>query len=116
MLTVFRLIVVISRLQRFKTHMLSPGALPQASTFRAFGAGKLSFDNVSTPRAHICRSAGCMPHSAQSAMKTFVSPRVFALRLDANTSFLPSGENIGKPSKVSLYVMRSSPDPSTLIL
>ena len=55
-------------------------------------------------------------YSTQSAMNTFVSPRVFALRFEAKTSFLPSGENIGKPSNVSLKVMRSSPVPSTLIL
>jgi len=41
-------------------------------------------------------------HSTQSAMKTFVSPWVLALRFEAKTNFLPSGENIGKPSKVSL--------------
>src|SRR5205085_11065595 len=53
--------------------------------------------------------------SIQSAMKTFVSPFTFPLRFEAKTSFLPSGENIGKPSKVSLYVMRSRPVPSTLM-
>ena len=35
-------------------------------------------------------------------MKTFVSPSDFALLFEANTSFRPSGENIGKPSKVEL--------------
>ena len=40
-------------------------------------------------------------YSAQSAMKTFVSPRRFPFRFEAKTSFLPSGENIGKPSKPS---------------
>ena len=54
-------------------------------------------------------------YSTQSAMKMFVSPRVLALRFEAKTSFLPSGVNIGKPSKVSSKVMRSSPVPSTLI-
>ena len=48
-------------------------------------------------------------------MNTFVSPSALALRFEANTSFLPSGENIGKPSNVSLYVMRSRPVPSRLI-
>ena len=38
----FRLTVAISRLQRFKTRRPCPGALPQAFTFRAFGAGKLA--------------------------------------------------------------------------
>src|ERR1044071_7316197 len=52
------------------------------------------------------------PHSAQSAINTFVSPRTCEWRLDAKTSFLPSGENIGKPSNVSLNVMRSRPLPS----
>src|SRR5690606_20626708 len=37
----------------------------------------------------------------QSAIKTLVSPSLAALRFEAKTSFLPSGENIGKPSKVS---------------
>src|SRR6266540_2137102 len=40
-------------------------------------------------------------YSAQSAMKTFVSPTRLPLRFEAKTSFLPSGENIGKPSKPS---------------
>src|SRR6185369_14519768 len=55
-------------------------------------------------------------YSTQSAMNTFVSPCFFALRFDANTSFFPSGENIGNPSNVSLNVIRSRPLPSTLIL
>jgi hypothetical protein len=55
-------------------------------------------------------------YSTQSAMKTLVSPWVFALRFEAKTSFLPLGENIGKPSNVSLKVIRSKPVPSTLIL
>ena len=54
-------------------------------------------------------------YCTQSAMKTLVSPSAFALRLDANTSFFPSGENIGKPSNVSLKLIRSRPVPSTLI-
>ena len=33
-------------------------------------------------------------------MKTFVSPGFASLRFDANTSFVPSGENIGNPSNV----------------
>ena len=49
-------------------------------------------------------------------MKTFVSPSDFALRFEANTMRLPSGENIGNPSKVSLKVMRSRPVPSTLMV
>ncbi len=40
-------------------------------------------------------------YSAQSAMKTFVSPTRFPFRFEAKTSFFPSGENIGKPSKPS---------------
>ena len=53
-------------------------------------------------------------YGRQSAMKTFVSPGFASLRLDAKTRCLPSGENIGKPSKVGLYVTRSRPVPSTL--
>ena len=49
-------------------------------------------------------------------MNTFVSPCVFALRFDANTSFFPSGENIGNPSNVSLKVIRSKPVPSDIDL
>ena len=49
-------------------------------------------------------------------MKTLVSPSDFALRFDANTRRFPSGENIGKPSKVSLNVMRSRFVPSRLTL
>lgn len=54
-------------------------------------------------------------YSTQSAMKTFVSPSTRASRLDANTSWAPSGENIGKPSNVPLNVTRSRPVPSSLI-
>src|SRR5690606_38378298 len=54
-------------------------------------------------------------HSTQSARKTFVSPSCAAPRLDAKTSMLPSGLNIGKPSKSGFVVTRSSPVPSTLI-
>jgi len=44
------------------------------------------------------------PHtySTQSAINTFVSPSFAPLRFEAKTSFLPSGENIGKPSNDSL--------------
>ena len=35
-------------------------------------------------------------------MNTFVSPWLFAWRLEAKTTRLPSGENIGNPSNVSL--------------
>ena len=41
-------------------------------------------------------------HSTQSAIKILVSPCFAALRFDANTSFFPFGENIGKPSNVLL--------------
>jgi hypothetical protein len=41
-------------------------------------------------------------YGAQSPMKMFVSCGALALRFDAHTSFLPSGENMGKPSKPSL--------------
>ena len=51
----------------------------------------------------------------QSAMNTLVSPSIFALRFDAKTRCRPSGENIGKPSNVSLNVTCSSPVPSRLI-
>ena len=50
-------------------------------------------------------------HSTQSAMKTSVSPCFAALRLEQKTIFLPSSENIGKPSKASLNVTRSIPEP-----
>src|SRR5688500_15173728 len=50
----------------------------------------------------------------QSAMNTFVSPSRAALRLEAKTSFRPSGENIGNPSNDSPNVICSSPVPSTL--
>ena len=51
-------------------------------------------------------------HSTQSAMKMLVSPWILSWRFEANTNFLPSGENIGNPSNVGLYVIRSSPVPS----
>ena len=38
--TAFRLAVAVSHLQRFKTLGTCPGALPQAFTFRAFGAAE----------------------------------------------------------------------------
>ena len=44
-----------------------------------------------------------------------MSPSAAASRLEAKTSFVPSGENIGKPSNVPLKVIRSSPEPSTPI-
>ncbi len=47
-------------------------------------------------------TGGVSHHHTQSAMKMFVSPGFFAFRFDAKTNFFPSGENIGKPSKVSL--------------
>jgi hypothetical protein len=53
--------------------------------------------------------------SFQSAMKTFVSVPDASCRFDAKTSFVPSGENIGNPSKVSLNVTCSSPVPSMLM-
>src|SRR5437660_542074 len=51
-------------------------------------------------------------YGLQSAMNTFVSPSTFQFRFDPKTSFFPSGENIGKPSKVSLKVTCSRPLPS----
>src|SRR5829696_10435795 len=68
------------------------------------------------PLRELCAFARKNSYSTQSAMNTFVSPDFSALRLDANTSFFPSGENIGNPSNVSLKVIRSKPVPSTLIL
>ncbi len=44
---------------------------------------------------------GAAGYSTQSAMKTFVSPTRLPFRFEANTSFRPSGENIGNPSKPS---------------
>ena len=54
--------------------------------------------------------------STQSAMKMLVSPGFAALRLEANTSFVPSGLNMGKPSNSGEWVMRSSPVPSSLTM
>ena len=48
-------------------------------------------------------------------MKTFVSPCFAAFLFDAKTNFLPSGENIGNPSKVYSNVTLSKPVPSTFI-
>src|SRR5262245_47984772 len=42
--------------------------------------------------------------SFHSARKMLVSPGIFPYRFDANTSFFPSGENMGKPSKSLLVV------------
>ena len=52
-------------------------------------------------------------YSTQSATKMFVSPGWPPCRLEANTSFRPSGLNIGKASNSGLVVTRSSPLPST---
>ena len=41
-------------------------------------------------------------HSAQSAMKISVSRGFCGLRFEAKASFLPSGENMGKLSKLLL--------------
>ena len=41
-------------------------------------------------------------YGAQSAMKIFVSCGALALRFEAHTSFLPSGLNMGNPSKPGL--------------
>src|SRR6267143_5239232 len=51
----------------------------------------------------------------QSATNMFVSCELASCRLEAQTSFLPSGLNIGKPSNVDAVVTCSSPDPSGLI-
>ena len=51
----------------------------------------------------------------QFAMKMLVSPGRFPCRLEAKTSLDPSRENIGNPSKVSLKVTFSNPEPSRLI-
>ncbi len=64
------------------------------------------------------RSAGpavtCAGASIQSARNRSVSPAsaTVGCRFDAKTSFEPSGENIGKPSKPPVYVMRSRFEPS----
>src|SRR5215211_4635379 len=55
-------------------------------------------------------------YSTQSAMNTFVSPGFASSRFEAKTIFLPSGENIGKPSKDSLNVTRSRAVPSTFTI
>ena len=41
-------------------------------------------------------------YGTQSPINTFVSCGAFPLRFEAQTNFLPSGENMGKPSKPSL--------------
>ena len=54
--------------------------------------------------------------STQRATNTFVSLLPFSVaRFDEKARCLPSGENIGKPSKPGAAVMRSRPEPSTLI-
>ncbi len=69
-------------------------------------------------RAHLRVHARIQRRAAyfQSAMKTLVSPSTFPSRFDAKTRCLPSGENMGKPSNVSLKVIRSRPVPSRLIM
>ena len=54
-------------------------------------------------------------YGTQSAMKMLVSPWDLPCRFEAKTSFFPSGVNIGKPSNVSLKVIRSNPVASVLI-
>lgn len=66
----------------------------------------------SAPARPSCRARG---YSNQSATKTLVSPRVFALRLEAHSSFFPSGLNIGKPSNSGSNVTCSRPVPSRWI-
>ena len=51
----------------------------------------------------------------QSAMKMFVSCGLASCRFEAQTTFLPSGLNIGNPSKVDAVVTCSSSEPSGLI-
>lgn len=51
-------------------------------------------------------------HGIQSAINTLISCETFALRLETNTSFLPSGENCGKALKPPANVTRSRPVPS----
>ncbi len=46
--------------------------------------------------------SGVSDYGAQSAMKMLVSCGALALRFDAQTSFFPSGLNMGKPSKPGL--------------
>src|SRR2546422_8958853 len=55
-----------------------------------------------------------LPPSAQSATKMFVSCGTLPVRLEAQTSRRPSGENIGKALNVLSVVIRSRPVPSTL--
>ena len=50
-------------------------------------------DGRSKPKPHALPE---WVHGTQSARKTLNSPRVAAWRSDTHTSFLPSGENIGK--------------------
>ena len=55
-------------------------------------------------------------YSTQSTRNRLVSPGSLPPRLLAKTSRLPSGENIGKPSKVGSLVIRSRPLPSSPIM
>src|SRR5690606_8587756 len=86
-------------------HEQHPGAR-HAETHRT---DRQESSRTHAPRSWLLASAFIATQSTQSAMKTFVSPGVAELRFDAKTSFLPSGENIGKPSKSAAYVTRSRP-------
>src|SRR5262249_40207292 len=71
------------------------------------------------PAAHVAgveQDLRPLAHSTQSARKRFVSPLTLPFRLLAKTSDLPSGENIGKPSKLSLKVTCVAAVPSSLII
>jgi spermidine synthase len=61
-------------------------------------------------RAQRCGGAG---RSTHSATKMLVSPRALAPRLLAKARRRPSGENIGKPSKLGSLVIRVRPPPSS---
>lgn len=83
-------------------------------------AGRLARDGSPALRLALALPLKDMPQGglrsqASDAMKILVSPGIRALRLEAKTSFRPSGENMGKPSKVGLKVIRSSPVPSSLM-
>src|SRR5918995_404940 len=64
-------------------------------------------------RALRASEKGARAYGVQSATNTFVFPSCAAWRLLAKTSILPSGENMGKPSNVGLFVLRSRLVPST---
>jgi hypothetical protein len=63
------------------------------------GSSRRSRSNLEPGRAPADSGDRNGPYSTQSTTNRFVSPGFLPPRFEAKTSFLPSGENIGKPSK-----------------